>query len=192
MPNWCYNKLKVSGFKNKMEQRLFKEQVRSKGIVGKDDEDICIEKLFPLPKELEGTQSPSNPISSPIEYALAKKEYDQAIAKDPNSYASKPITVAMSSQLKKKYGVDNWYDWNCANYGTKWGFAHSNLYKEGKSYLKYEFDTAWSQPEPAIEKMSALYPNLDFELRFVEEGMAFKGMCKFKNGEKIEDYEYNM
>lgn len=52
MPNWCNNKLTISG--NKENLSVFKNQVRGK------ETDICLNNLVPMPKELENTISPGD------------------------------------------------------------------------------------------------------------------------------------
>ena len=52
MPNWCSNKLTITG--NKENLKMFKEQVR--GV----ETDMCLNNLVPMPKELEGTTSPGD------------------------------------------------------------------------------------------------------------------------------------
>jgi hypothetical protein len=42
---------------------------------------------------------------------------------------------------------DNWYDWNCSNWGTKWDACEPETYWDNDS-LEIKFSTAWSQPEP--------------------------------------------
>jgi hypothetical protein len=77
-----------------------------------------------------------------------------------------------SEDLIKRFGHDNWYDWRCANYGTKWD-ADSDNY--GDDYV--QFETAWNPPLPWLEKVAKDYPGLTFRLDYSEEGMQFCGTC---------------
>ena len=63
-------------------------------------------------------------------------------------------------ELKEKYGFDNWYDWRCANWGTKWNASETSYDKENQTL---RFDTAWSIPYPVIAKIAEDNPkaNLD-------------------------------
>jgi hypothetical protein len=61
-----------------------------------------------------------------------------------------------------------WYDWNVANWGTKWNACEpitDNLISNG--YLW--FLTAWSPPIPVVEALVKMYPNLTIEWYFREE-----------------------
>lgn len=52
MPNWCSNKLTITGDKENLT--IFKDQVI--GI----ETDICLDNLVPMPKELNDTKSPGD------------------------------------------------------------------------------------------------------------------------------------
>ncbi len=72
----------------------------------------------------------------------------------------------------------NWHDWQTANWGTKW-----NAYELGKPGDGiYKFCTAWSPPFPVIRTLSKLFPELELELSYDDEGDGFSGRMTFKNG----------
>ncbi len=79
------------------------------------------------------------------------------------------------------------YEWCCKNWGTKWGICNPQIFEEGVEDLKYEFECAWSPPLPVIKKMSELFPLLEFELRYFERGVGFKGLYRCEAGEVTED-----
>ena len=78
------------------------------------------------------------------------------------------------------------YEWCSKNWGTKWGICRAELY-ETEEELQYNFECAWSIPEPVIKKMSELFPLLNFELRYFEGGMGFNGLLEYENGKEIEN-----
>jgi hypothetical protein len=84
------------------------------------------------------------------------------------------------------YGYANWYDWCVNEWGTKWdvGGDGSEPIVEGKT-LTASFDSAWSPPTAAYEKLM----NLGFEVRayYYEPGMAFAGIWDNGNDDY---YEY--
>ncbi len=51
--------------------------------------------------------------------------------------------------------------------------------------LVYRFDTAWNPRPQMVEDLSSQYPDLGFELHYVEEGPAFAGAAVFAQGRKI-------
>ena len=91
----------------------------------------------------------------------------------------------------------NWYQWNLANWGTKWDVAVSDIEKypeteladENETSLHYHFNTAWGPAEQAIKTLTTQYPNLKFILSFEEEN-GWGGEWVFENGEYLTVSEY--
>lgn len=88
------------------------------------------------------------------------------------------------------------YEWCIENWGTKWGISHSNLVDESENRLTYALDSAWSPPLPVIQKMSEVFPELTFKLKYYESANGFKGTFMAKGGKVIkneysEDYHGN-
>jgi len=96
---------------------------------------------------------------------------------------------------------NHWYDWNVRNWGTKWdvGVSWDEEYpdtellehesKDEDQWLVYKFNTAWSPPTPAMEKLSALVPNCVVTLDFEEE-QGWGGEYEFVNGEMTAESNY--
>lgn len=75
-------------------------------------------------------------------------------------------------------GVVCWYEWNVANWGTKW-----NGYDSQVSDGLVRFDTAWSHPEPVIRALSLKHPDETFEVRFADEDLGQNvGEYMIRNG----------
>ena len=51
----------------------------------------------------------------------------------------------------------------------------------------YQFDTAWGPPEPVIHAMAAQHPELSFEFSYGEPGMDFGGRLTFEDGSLAEE-----
>ena len=112
-------------------------------------EQTCFDfnNIVPMPKELEGTTSP-NP--------------------EPDSFEAK--------RLRKQHGHDNWYDWCCDNWDTKWNSAGADLTSDSNnSIIEYEFQTAWGPPIKVIEALRELYPDLNITAFYDEPGMEMAG-----------------
>lgn len=150
MPNWSYNHLKVSGKKDDLKKFVEKSLVK---IIdensGKESITFSINGTYPMPKELEGTPSPT---------------------KNP------------SKELIEKYGADDWYTWRLNNWGTKWD-THSVTYECFDTEFYVDFDTAWSPPVLWLEKVMKDYPELIFDMDWMEESNAFCGRMICENGE---------
>lgn len=77
---------------------------------------------------------------------------------------------------------DDWYNWNTANWGTKWDAHEPKLDPDsgpGQGRLCYRFATAWSYPEPVFAELTRKFPQLHFTFAFQEEqgwGGTFTGV----------------
>lgn len=88
------------------------------------------------------------------------------------------------------------YDWQCANWGTKWNaydvtpdtFPDILKEVEDTDRLTFSFNTAWSPPAEWVVSASAKYPDLTFILKYREEGMAFCGWIVAQKGEHDENH----
>lgn len=81
------------------------------------------------------------------------------------------------------------YEWCCKNWGTKWGICNAELRGVEDDRVEYGFESAWSPPIPVVLKMSVMFPELEFELRYFECGAAFNGLYQCKAGEVLTDEE---
>jgi hypothetical protein len=99
----------------------------------------------------------------------------------------KDISEEELSIRKAKYGYDNWYDWRFENWGSKWD-AQEPYITEEEELLTINFDTAWSPAIPYIKQVAKMYPDLIFDLYFMETGEWFAGRVFAKNEEVNEQY----
>ena len=86
----------------------------------------------------------------------------------------------------EKYGYKDWYDWNVANWGTKWDFNLENVERQDPNTVTAAFDSAWAPPIEAYRKLLAL--GFEIEAMYYEPGMQFVG--KFTGDEHGEDDDY--
>ena len=87
---------------------------------------------------------------------------------------------AQQAANREKYGYSNWYDYCCGEWGTKWdvgGDGQSDIHPDGKM-LHTSFDSAWSPPVNAYEKLVEL--GFGVEAMYYEGGMGYAGA--FSNG----------
>ena len=105
-------------------------------------------------------------------------DFEKIIPMPPNIFRGN-----LSSKQRELSGGLNWYDWCTANWGTKWGAYDFNRL-DGNSV---SFDTAWSPPEPVIEKLSEMFPDVHITHEYFDEGWNFWGVDEYFAGEKTED-----
>ena len=164
MPNHVTNRVIFNG--NETEVTKMLSEIKG------TEEDIFIDfnTFCPIPKELEGTQSPVKIISKK-EYAEQEKQLASGELTDlqKNTGLSRGITKKLSDDYKAKFGADNWYDWQTANWGTKWN-AYSQ-YSNGDNTI--EFDTAWSTPYYGMVNLSKKYPTIEIYVEFADEDFGY-------------------
>lgn len=173
MPNWCDNRLHISGDIETIKK--FIEQARHTDDKAKEtgQQFDILGNIYPTPQELVDTVSGWS--NDPEVQGEREKKYQAN---------------------KAKYGYKDWYDWNCAKWGTKWGDSDTFIVDEepfvtpdGRGHIEFGFQSAWSPPIEGIAHIATLFPTLEFGLAYYEEGMDFYGFCTFIDGEAIDTCE---
>lgn len=74
------------------------------------------------------------------------------------------------------YGYKDWYDWNVANWGTKWDIGGDDglMQRIDPNTMQASFDSAWAPPCQAYEKLIEL--GFYIKAYYNEPGMAFCGV----------------
>ena len=139
MPNWCDNQVTITG-PNSVIDKIEKIANEEKGAGG------LLNFFHPMPKELDGTTSPS-------------------------SSADKPQPMIE--------GFDNWYDWRCENWGTKWEVNEFYGVDRQGDTISFAFSSAWSPPigayETFIMNMSEQKQDVSVKAYYYEGGCDFMG-----------------
>lgn len=212
MPNWCSNDLTVSGPAEDIKKFLDESYVMpDKDEEGKDHDVpgartdgsyLCLLRAHvPMPGSLNITSGSQVSIATAALFGTdeeVQKYLDYPWAKEKGLFSRENIIASLEKDDPKaikeahigqenvaKYGSRDWYDWCSKNWGTKWGDCDTVLEDQEPAKLKFRFNTAWSPPEPALDKMSKKWPMLKFSLRYYECGMGFKGSLILKNGEVL-------
>lgn len=187
MPNWCFNTLTIQGPKDQID--YIKDKLNKP--YSKKFDNWNTETQQMEIKEYEFT----NPLFS---FHNIYNHIEDGVSDDV--YLGQPdhsLPLAESLQFK----TNDWYSWNVRNWGTKWDVAVSNddkypdtVLHEHKSegedqWLVYGFQTAWSPPVPAMEKLSKLVPNCVLTLEYEEE-TGWGGEAEFVNGELTAESDY--
>ena len=146
MPNWCDNQLSITG-PNSVIDKIEK-------IVKAEDthENTGLLHFFhPMPKELEGTTSPS-------------------------SSAKKPQPMIEGFDCWYDWRVHNWSTkWElCEFYGVDRQY-HSEQ-NEGESTISFGFSSAWAPPINAYEKFLENNSNCFIRAYYYEGGCDFMGL----------------
>ena len=176
MPNWCSNELTISGEKTNVVRFL--------------------EGLKALPATYPGekgvvSNKPCYTLNSyvPVPMEIQSKPYSPNFEKD--------CTV---SPLEQECG----YNWQAEHWGTKWDAFYGEYFEsemervwskieiipDGMTSVSVYFETAWSPICPWVINVGRQFPDLSFELHYMEEGTGFGGVLLVE-GEHVEDRYYD-
>ena len=113
---------------------------------------------------------------------------EEALEKKDELSEADALAVDRAIKNYKECGYVYWFDWQNANWGTKWN-AYSQP-DEGypDSETVFRFDTAWSHPVTLIEKLSARLPDVTFSIKFADEDTGSNcGTYTIKNSEAMNE-----
>ena len=202
MPNWTYNIIKTNN------PTIIPSLMDDAG-------NFDFNKLIPMPESLN-IESGSNVdraicyyVSERLTIPVAETNLSKLISNSfSNNWAEevasrvakwaeeasdkeKDKLYAMGEQYvfnRQNYGFFTWYEWNIANWGTKWNSVNSSF--DEKYPCSISFDTAWSAPEPIFQKMCEMFPNAEITFHCdYEEG--FVTEYENQNGELVLVNEYD-
>ena len=181
MPNWCYNYLSVEGPIDKIEK--LKIQLNQPFTKMHDQWNMQTNKMEVTETVYSNPVFAFHNIYNHTQAGITDEQYIQ----QPDHKLGEPI----------RFDGNHWYDFNVREWGTKWDVAvrddeeypETELYHDVKGELGYKFNTAWSPPAPAIEKLSAQYPELEFNLSYEEE-TGWGGEIVFIDGQGSEIEAY--
>lgn len=88
----------------------------------------------------------------------------------------------------KEFGHANWYDWNIANWSTKWDVdAEIADFDTTDTEVIMSFQSAWAPPQRAISTLAEKFPSLNIRHSYFEGGMCFVGIDEYEKGEVVNE-----
>ncbi len=175
MPNIIRNRLLVKGQYLKLKE--FVQDIKR----NENGHLEILDTLYPCPEELSAVE---------VVYGTAVD--------------GKPYNDELYKDMQQKWGAAHWHDWQKKHWGVKWGdyetviddsneyddaeYAekHFNSIPDEPLWIRYYFHTAWNVPVKAFERISRMFPDLHFEIRYIDGGMERKGWLSFDDGSIIE------
>lgn len=161
MPNWCNNQLQVRGDKNVIDDFISKITLTAEEAEKRGQKYDILGNLVPTPQELKDT----------VAGFFGEGTAEQAEQEQKEA------------QNKAKYGYKDWYDWQNANWGTKWGDCHTFIEVRDETadtkHITVSFSSAWCPPSEGISQVASLFPTLEFVMTYEESGMDFYGIVTF-------------
>jgi hypothetical protein len=174
MPNHCSNTLGVLGKTEDVEK--FIAFITNNGPDKEENKYQLFKNLIPMPKELEGTTSPSKSSNEELIKKYGTDNwYDWCNTNWGTKWGDYNIDKSQVSALVRysyPIGIDG-----CKDYDN-------GIEDTSNSYVHFYYDTAWA---PGSDELSAAlclkFPELNFNLYYEEQGMGFAGQVKIKKGE---------
>ena len=179
MPNHVQNRITFCGTMKDVE-KVF-------DFLKGEDRVIDFNKIIPMPEDLN-IESSSEGINGmnyllylndKVEY-VHLKEYYERVELMPEERKNKCIELgkAYLSNINK-YSYKTWYEWSCANWGTKWNAYQT--YREGDALY---FQTAWSAVPDLVGKIAEMFPEISLEYEWADENFGYNvGSGYSENGE---------
>lgn len=194
MPNWCYQKLSVSG---KAE-----DVAAFNAVYLNEKKALELNRAIPMPPELdveEGSDGADgyDALCGDWQKLLTHPTYRgnaipdevktsrEACVKWMESCNPRAIEIGKQYQSNlSNHGYRSWWTWRIANWGTKWeiGESQQSILSDEPSFFQMTLETAWSPIFPALEKMVGDFPELTFELWYLDDGGGFAGVFSNSDG----------
>lgn len=187
MPNWVYNGLTIEGKPESVKALI--AQMNKPFDQVQDNWNVVTQQMEKKVVIYSNPVFAFHNIYNHIEAGITDEVY----------LGQPPRDITFEEQMQFK--TNDWYSFNVREWGTKWDVAVSddNKYPDtnmeeaenGENYVvHYNFETAWSRPVPALQKLSAQYPTLLFTLSYEEE-TGWGGEMEILRGEVISESEYD-
>jgi hypothetical protein len=175
MPNWCANRLKITGPKKDL-------QAIKKALVSQNDKGeetvFSFQTLVPMPENLRnmgGLPLKESPRLTEVQRAKVAVDFANGLIDQVEAYEKSEDAYLIQN--------DDWYNWGIINWGTKWDVSEVSVLDQiADGALIYNFETAWSPPRSWVRRASPKFPTLSFELLYVEPGMDFAGQTVYEAG----------
>lgn len=187
MPNHVTNRLEINANSETVQKVM-------NFLKGKNEVDgmpcyIDFNKIIPMPEELLIETSSNGKLG--MQYLIAKQRKPFNSPDDLKAIqwvdglqeeTKKEVLQLGASYLSnlKKYGYPTWYEWSINTWGTKWN-AYDQYFEEPNILW---FDTAWSGVPLLIQKLSEIFPEVEFHYAYADEDLGYNvGRGIIKNGE---------
>lgn len=190
MPNHVTTRLVVTGPADDLS--LFRTTCLRPVEEGSEEIHLDFNTVIPMPECINGTDSSSvsdywrfvilgksdtRLVDSPLEYPWAvqaglrtRQQFAEYMLK---TYPGDLEQAARNIVAEIITGHRSWYEWNIANWGTKWNSYHFRFVSMNEKRLEIMFDTAWSVPKPVLLRLGDMFPRLRFAFASFDEGWNF-------------------
>ena len=181
MPNWCMNELTVSGTAEELKRFV----VSTQGFPAK----------YP-PQEWEKALPREEPKQPYFCFNALVPTPEAVLWMGYDAHDKLPQKALLCVLTGRPFEPIDGYHWSIQNWGTKWDVYWDKLtpedmgWQDGCESISFSFDTAWSPPSMWFEKITKVFPTLQFKLHYEEPGCYFAGDLVYEDGHLYTD-EYD-
>jgi hypothetical protein len=192
MPNWVFNSLVVSGEKEALDRMVTQ---LNQPFTMHHPVHKFVDGKYTKVADSEDYNNPVFAFWNIVKPTDLKSYYEQEVftkkSLEPDEFMAEFVRSMNEDQ--------DWYHWNCRNWGTKWDVAVSNDNEYPNTELEWvaddevliRFQTAWSPVHEVLTKLSEQHPTLEFEYEYEEE-QGWGGSATFKAGQEVASGEYDI
>jgi hypothetical protein len=191
MPNWVFNSLVVSGEKSELDKMV--AQLNQPFTMHHPVKKF-VDGKYTQVADFEEYNNPVLAFWNIVKPTDLEAYYGEEVFKkttlEPDEFMAEFVRSMREDQ--------DWYHWNCRNWGTKWDVAVSNDNEYPNTVMElnddgsvmYRFETAWSPVGEVLIKLSEQYPTLNFNYEYEEE-QGWGGIAIFEGGQEIGSDEWD-
>jgi len=174
MPNWCEIECSISGTARQIDE--FESMLR--GNTSETGMVSLLNTLLPRPEALDHTTSPRRPVWCDAQIEVADGAERQKMV------AENQAQVEHERCLTETYGAADWYEWSIKYWGVKWPDRSEIVERRARS-LRISGMCPWTVPTIGLRKISEIFPQLRFTIRWFEGGMGFAGKAAYAGGDEL-------
>lgn len=143
-----------------------------------DDGEPCkidFEKIIPSPQVIKDVGEVHFGIVTAVNASVNEPLHDNPLIASLERINRERVKLkeedleAYKRSLKayKETGYAYWYDWNIANWGTKWNAYAQN--DERDTEYTIHFQTAWSYPKGIVDAIAKMFPDVQINWDYSDE-----------------------
>ena len=143
MPNHTTNFVTIETNTNVQEEIQALKELKNDLRIKEDIFDF--NGIIPMPEEIKKGATLG------LDFETGEKREHKDYVLDGGVY--KPKHRLARKRLMVEYGADNWYDFSCLHWGTKWNAYEIEVIQNEEHTLFVSFLTAWDSPRGIAERI---------------------------------------
>ena len=173
MPNWCYNKLVITGAGSADVRAFLQKHGEAAHIPA--SQRFCYDWIVPEPREEEQPPAPPKPSSDAIRDQIAAAQTVDELRAALTHLTPEPAPTG-----------HDWYTWRLTRWGCKWDTSDVDVNDSDPDQIIIRWESPWSPPRKAIRAFAYQFQTAEFTHTFGEPGCDFGGHDYYEGGVCVE------